>query len=154
LADLVQIYVGGRGAPTGRVTSETLAWLNERGLLHRVTAATDDLIADFQRALAAPADPRQLTSLARSVGAHRRIFHASPHFPHALAQALAALPDCDATWSFKTTGAGGEDALLLIGRAEATAPAAALLEGAGWRRLASPFTGSGAEIRRQGATRV
>lgn len=150
---LVHVYVGGRGAPTGRVTTETLAWLGERGLLHRVHAATEDLIEDFHRALAEPEDPRRLAALARAVQAHRRIFGASPHFPAALAAALEALPDEGRSWSFKTTGAGGEDALLLIGPEVETQPAATLLEAAGWRRLPTPFTAVGTAIRRQGAAR-
>ncbi len=154
LSELVHIYVGGRGAPTGHVTTETLAWLSERGLLHRVASATDDLIEDFHLALEAPSDGRRRGALARAVGTHRRIFGASPYFPHALAAALEALPACDGQWSFKTTGAGGEDALLLVGREEDAAPAAALLEAAGWHKLASPFALKGTEIRRHGASHV
>lgn len=150
---LVHVFVGGRGAPTGRVTTETLTWLKERGLLLRVAAATEDLIEDFHRALAEPDDAKQRGLLARAAGAHRKIFSASPHFPHALAVALGGLPGCDTSWSFKTTGAGGEDALLLLGDATDIAPAAALLEGAGWRRLPQPFAPFGTEIRRQGASR-
>ncbi len=154
LNELVHIYVGGRGAPTGRVTTETLSWLSERGLLHRVASATDDLIEDFHRALEVPTDGKRRNALARAVGSHRRIFGASPYFPHALAAALEAIPDCDVQWSFKTTGAGGEDALLLVGREADVAPAAALLEAAGWSKLAKPFALKGTEIRRQGASHV
>ncbi len=119
-----------------------------------------DLSTAFTQALAttagvqaddATAKPNAaVLTLVRAVAAHRQLFTGAPHFPQALAVALSEVDGCDLTWSFKTTGAGGEDALLLVGlEADLRAPAA-VLKTLGWRRLRAGFESAGARVSRGG----
>jgi phosphomevalonate kinase len=145
LKELVHVYVGGAGAPTGPVLQDTLAWLDRSGRLPRLESATATLLAALGRALAGPSDA-SASGLARACAAHRAVFAGSPHFPEALAGGLAALAGESERWSFKTTGAGGEDALLLFGRRAALAPAHAYLAERGWHSLGAAFTSTGARV--------
>lgn len=142
LSQLVTPFVGGKGAPTAAVTTSTLTWLSDSGRLFKLTKVSNDLVDAFQAALASRSSQR----LAAAVREHREVFADSPHFPKDIAAALAALPGEGRDWSFKTTGAGGEDAILVIGPSAATQEARRVLLAHGWHSLAPCFTSSGASV--------
>src|SRR5690606_638539 len=99
-----------------------------------------------------PADPKggagdlSWRNVYQAVGAMRRVFRGSPHEPRELLSALEALPGIDETWSIKTTGAGGEDALLLFGDDEAVKPALRVLHARGWEALPVAFASRSVEV--------
>ena len=47
--------------------------------------------------------------------AHRLILEQMPMFPTQIAKCLEGVEGKDKTWSYKTSGSGGEDALIVIG---------------------------------------
>jgi hypothetical protein len=142
--ELVHPFVGGRGAPTGKVLGETLAWLGQAGRVEALGAASEELVEAFHGAFAARFDAYAQARLIAAVAQHRQIFAGSPHDPTGLHAALSRLPDFDETWTFKTTGAGGEDAILLVGEPSAVAVATDTLYRMGWDRLRARFAADGA----------
>jgi hypothetical protein len=120
----------------GRGAMPQLARLNS-ALQRSILAALDGLDTD---------DAKTISDLATAAGAQRRFLSESPHFPKSLAAQLAALPGCDQTWSFKTTGAGGEDALLVFGRSSDISAADRTLRSLGWHPMPASFTGNGLRL--------
>ena len=146
LSTLVRVYVGGAGAATTPLLLSTLTWLRETAQMPRLHALSEALQSAFTDALATPQQESLVAALAAACGQHRQLFSAAPAFPTALARDLGVLAGCDSSWSFKTTGAGGEDAVLVIGEASATEAAAGVLARRGWTLLPGGFTASGATL--------
>lgn len=155
LQQLAQVWVGGQGAPTGAVTAATRDWLSARGAHGGLRAANEALIAAMLAAFGDAAgshssdrsgDESTVATLARACGAQRQILAGAPSIDGELArllQALSALPGCDERWSFKTTGAGGDDALLLLGASADLAAACQVLAQHGRRPLAAAWQADG-----------
>lgn len=145
LKDYVHVFVGGNGAPTSSTLQSTASWLDSGVRFDRLVETSENLVDAFLNAIRWPSTDtyRRLISC---VAAQRAIFAASPHFPISVAEVLANLPGLDSRWSWKTTGAGGEDAILIIGPRHAILPAEEALSGRGWRRLAGGFTSTGIQI--------
>ena len=131
--DILRVMVGGAGAPTGDTMRATGAWLEERGVLSDLVRISREIVPAFVTALTE--DARDLGPLLRLTEDHRSLMAQSPRFPGELARVLNRLPGRGTTWSWKTTGAGGEDALLLVGRREHTNAAADALQQLGWTDL-------------------
>ena len=148
LARLVHVYVGGMGAPTTPVMTSTSEWLEERAAMPELTRRNAALQRSLLAALVDTNSDKTTSDLAASAGAQRRLLSESPHFPKSLAAQLAVLPGCDQTWGFKTTGAGGEDALLVFGRSGDITAADATLRTLGWHPMPAPFIGHGLRLSR------
>lgn len=142
--ELVHPFAGGRGAPTGKVLRETLAWLDESGRLESLLQISEGLVEAFMIAFDGRYDERRVLHLVNAAARHRELFDGSPHHPLELERALSPLPGFDRTWTFKTSGAGGEDALLLLGEARHLGPATEALYRLGWDRMKARFAESGA----------
>ena len=133
-SELLHVYVGGKGASTPETLTTTNSWIQAEGLQASVRAHTCNLVASFLSLLQRN-DNAKLSALVAAVAAWRQVFAASPCFPTHIAAMLTDLPDCDKDWTFKTSGAGGEDALLLIGNPQSLRPAANLLRLHGWQAI-------------------
>jgi mevalonate kinase len=134
LAPYLQIYVGGAGAPTGTVGGSVRMALQESGQQRDYYEASNHIIRSWLQLLEQQ-DAEALSKLCQDIATQRRIFASLPYFPRHLFQTLETLPGFDQNWTAKTTGAGGEDAILLIGSREETQPAAACLAREGWYPL-------------------
>lgn len=146
LNQIVHVFVGGRGAPTTATIKSTLSWLKEENLLADLSAASEKLIAAFKAALQDSQEDKYLADLVEAVCTHRRIFSGAPTFPRSLLTALEKIEGFDTQFSFKTTGAGGEDSVLLIGRAAHIKDASKVLAKQGWTKIDSPFSERGLEV--------
>ena len=155
LARIVHVYVGGMGAPTTPVMTSTSEWLEERAAMPQLARLNSALQRSILAALIQmdldttdlrDDNTKTISDLAAATGAQRRFLSESPHFPKSLAAQLAALPGCDQTWSFKTTGAGGEDALLVFGRSADISAADSTLRTLGWHPMPASFTGLGLRL--------
>lgn len=162
LNEQLQIWVGGKGAPTTKVVGGVLANLKlgyEPGLQRRKSQLwppggdwlsfcelSDRLVEQMSQFLVGD-EERPSLLLMTLVKLHRQHLHSvqPPEFQPFL-EALANLPDCDESFTFKTTGAGGEDALLLIGPPEHLTAPAELLSQQGWYRLPGQPTGQGLRV--------
>lgn len=149
--DLVHIHVGGNGAPTKMIMGDTRRWLESTGRSQGLAKANEQLVERFETAFAKPADAVRVRALVEATATQRRVMETAPTFPKDVATALATVPGLDVEWSFKTTGAGGEDALLLVGSLDAVAAPAKALRRLQWVRLQAGFETLGTRIER-GAT--
>ena len=145
LSEYVHIFVGGSGAPTSTTLQSTASWLDGGNRFERLIDTSENLIDAFLNAIRWQS-PENFRRLIACTAAQRVMFAGSPHFPLAVAEKLTNLPGIDTKWSWKTTGAGGEDAILLIGPHKSIQPAAQELWSMGWHRLEAPFTSSGIRI--------
>jgi diphosphomevalonate decarboxylase len=145
LAARLAVFVGGRGAPTGPVARDTVHWLSTHGHTETLSSLSESMVRALVGALATDhADAWHLAYAA--IGAHRRLFEHAPHAPRLVHEALCGLPGLDVTSAYKTTGAGGEDAILVFGDDAAHAAAEAALTGIGWHHLRCGFSSRGAEV--------
>lgn len=135
-------FVGGKGAPTAKVGGSMRQWLTRMSLWEPLRDASEDLTDKLKDLLFGGSPSPVFTANAR----HRAIFQAGPGFPLALYNLLASLPGYDRSWTFKTTGAGGEDAILLIGEQKALANVKEALSYHGWHPLDIGWQNRGATI--------
>ena len=102
----VQMLIGGKGAPTAETLASVSQWLNAQRDPKRLQRVSEDLSDAWLG--------EELSNLIEKIEAQRLFFEGAPRFPMELSEALK--PHRDLTkWSWKLTGAGGEDALLVIG---------------------------------------
>jgi mevalonate kinase len=145
LADIIHVFVGGKGAPTAQTTQTTSSWLESANRNEKLMENSEALVDVFNLAIQWP-ETRNINRLVQACGAVRQLFVGSPHFPTEVADHIQTTPGCDRSWSWKTTGAGGEDALLIIGKSSEIAAVASKLWDIGWHRLNVPFNSGGARI--------
>jgi mevalonate kinase len=145
LDSFVHVYVGGCGAPTTQTVQTTASWLDFGSRLDKFLDVSETLIDAFNLCIQQP-NTTSLKALIAACAASRAQFAGSPHFPGNIAANLGLLPGIDKKWTWKTTGAGGEDAILLIGEQHETVAAAARLTELGWHRLNVKFSDMGGHI--------
>ncbi len=143
LAKSVVIMCGGDGAPTGSTMQSFMNWINasKRSQLMKLSETQVDAWIEVIEG-----DNRSIQYLINAVSAHRDFMANSPVFPDRVAKALAACDNDEKRWTWKPTGAGGEDSILLIGAEDALAQPVATLEGSGWKRSEMPFTKRGLQL--------
>lgn len=115
LAQFVHLFTGVRGAATTHVLHTTQRWLRAGGREQHLLAVS----AALDRAFAAILDDgsrNNLHALIAATAAWRKFFADAPGFPQQLRATLQNLAGCDQHWSYKTCGAGGNDAFIVIGR--------------------------------------
>lgn len=147
----LRVMRGGKGAPTGPVLKRTMDWLRSNNRFNEVLASSEKAIDAFVTSIQDEgADINSFRELIKNVALLRRCFEKVPDFPLNIHRQLQRFPDIDITWTYKTTGAGGEDALIFIGKPEALSKPIACLEAIGWIELSSPLMVSGASIHNAG----
>ncbi|MBP9708259.1 MAG: hypothetical protein KBD78_11495 [Oligoflexales bacterium] len=145
------VFVGGAGAPTKSSIQLCLEDFLEQeqktpGFVDKYFHLSQDLIFSISSLLnhkiATENDSphRGLDQLISILSRHRKLLETNRIFPLHLLHILEALPGFDKTWSFKTTGAGGEDAILLIGEAQDILAATEALKLSGWSYLPNIFS--------------
>lgn len=115
LAGVVTVFVGGRGAPTSATTAPTMQWLQREQRMPALRAASEQMIDVLLQHLA---NASSWNELIQAVHQHRKLLSDGPHFPRVLAAKLSSIDGFDTTWTFKPTGAGGEDAMLVFAQPE------------------------------------
>ena len=145
LNKFVHVFVGGQGAPTTQTMHTTNAWLDSAGRLDKMMDVSESLVDAFSQALHYPSKKASI-DLVYHCAASRSLFLGNPHFPVELSAKLGQLAGIDERWSWKTTGAGGEDAILLVGEPDLIAQAERCLNDSGWKRLKANFSESGAQV--------
>ena len=127
----LHIFIGGSGALTKEVMNKTDAWLSQNQLKEKFFELSEKLSLSFSEFFESKKEilEKELISL---ISQHRSLMRHSPFFPSFLEEALKSLDGFDHTWTFKTTGSGGEDALLFFGREENLCEAKKVLLSLGW----------------------
>ena len=103
------IFVGGRGAPTKQLVKAMLSHIEKNDLSTQIKSTSDNLIDILSSRECTFEQARD------SIIALRKCFEATPAYPSRVAEALESVPGLDVVFTWKTTGAGGEDAILLFG---------------------------------------
>lgn len=120
-------YVGGAGADTKTTLQSTSAWLSETKKWDELVAWQDQLTKSYLH------EPKKnLVTAMRDV---RLFFQQGPNALPNLETELARISGADTTWSWKATGAGGEDALLCYAPHHTLPPPDTYLKQAGWRAI-------------------
>ncbi|MCX6118051.1 MAG: hypothetical protein NT027_10950 [Proteobacteria bacterium] len=145
LDKFVHVFVGGKGAPTSALIHATTEWLEGSIRTDRLIESSETLIDNFIQMSRFPS-PNILSNLVSSAAAHRKLFLNAPKFPKYLEEILGKISGYDSTWTWKTTGAGGEDAIILIGNKADIRLAQIELQKQNWSRLDDPFTSNGISI--------
>ena len=146
LRDVVHIFIGGKGADTTTVMHDTKNWIDAQGHLPMITVS-DPLRRAFIDALR-DLNEDTLHTLIAAMAQWRVWFSDSPHFPTHIDAALRTVNWRDRQWSWKTSGAGGEDALIVVGHQEDTTAVAACLAELGWQRFDYHVTERGLQLHR------
>lgn len=142
LASIVSVMIGGKGAPTGATMTPFLEWLSKTGKFPQLIDLSEATVDAWEEFLVAPGN-LGMPALIETVAAHRKLLAEAPGFPEHIAARLSQIPGVDKNWTWKTTGAGGEDAILLIGpRINLDRPRHAMAA-LGWKPLPFSFTQQG-----------
>lgn len=145
LDTFVHVFVGGSGAPTTQTMQTTNSWLDFGNRFEKFIDSSETLVDSFNVCIQQH-NARSLKSLINACAASRGLFVGSPYFPNKLAASLSVVPGIDQKWSWKTTGAGGEDAILLIGQKNQLMEAFSVLHRLGWQPFQGKFSDTGARI--------
>ena len=145
LSHMTHVFVGGRGAPTTSTIQTTGSWLDTAGRLDRLLDVSETLVDSFN-AYIYRQDRLSFQRLVSSCAASRALFAGNPHFPLELADVLSNVSGIDKNWSWKTTGAGGEDAVLIIAVGNDLKSVANQLASVGWYPIKANFSEHGAHI--------
>ena len=145
LETFVHVFVGGKGAPTTQTVQTTASWLDFGSRMEKFLDVSETLVDAFNLCIQQP-NTTSLKTLIATCATSRSQFVGSPHFPANIAAHLGAIAGLDKKWTWKTTGAGGEDAILLIGEQHEISEAAGRLTDLGWSRLNAKFSDLGGHI--------
>lgn len=138
VSEFVHPYVGGKGAPTRSVGGSVKDYLADHDLWPELLERSADLVDAFLR--------QTPESVIQANTAHQFLFKNAPFYPRDILNLLASLSHFGRSWTFKTTGAGGEDAILLLGARSELTEADQALRREGWRPLPHAFTRDGSRI--------
>ncbi|MFK7872475.1 MAG: mevalonate kinase [Oligoflexales bacterium] len=144
LIDQLHLWCGGVGAPTGPVMKDTMAWLDTK-------PSRWDKLQDASRRLTESLEKASTHGLWEDCyvdcGRHRQCFEGSPHYPQRVADQLDSCEGVDKKWSYKFTGAGGEDAILMMGDKISVKHPSALLTSLGWKKTDKKFSDDGIQVK-------
>ena len=146
LESYLEVFIGGAGAPTTSTTQTTREWLQTNQRNEKLIVLSQSLNNGFEKVLASENNLLLEDVLIPAVSKHRKFFSSSPLFPSHLSQKLDEISGIDQLWSWKTTGAGGEDAILVVGSKENRKIAYAALQQLGWKPLPASFSSQGLKI--------
>ncbi len=136
----VHPLVGGAGAPTTAQLASTSQWLDQTDGWSALLDASESLIDELiQLTVSSDELPANLINAVKN---HRKIFENAPNFPRRLFDELRRLSQFDQTWTAKTTGAGGEDAILIFAAPEQMELVELAAGELGWQKLSGFFTDS------------
>lgn len=148
-ASQIFFMVGGQGAPTTKTIASGSSWLDADPsrwsmLIALTRPLTEAFMAHFQNPSAAT-----IAHLVAATAHHRQFWQMAPHFPAGIRDLLAQIPGLDQTWSWKPTGAGGEDALILVGPPQKLSPVFEVLQTQGWEALSYRIVQDGLSLMEQ-----
>ena len=149
LEDYVHIFRGGAGAPTTRTGFSHMKWLRNYGVSDHWNLVQQNGVDRLLAFLASGGDLLLFPAVMAAFRGYQNLASQSPVFPGRIGALLSAIPGQGRHWSWKTTGAGGEDALFVFGKARDCQDAFRLLSSEGWTRLGSGFSMDGLRMSRR-----
>ncbi|MFK7824013.1 MAG: mevalonate kinase [Oligoflexales bacterium] len=143
LPNFIQVYSGGKGAPTKGVGGKTLTWIEQNQLKNEIIALMNAARKGFLQALVQESESSMSAAIAQ-IARLRQFLLSGPCFPRYLEDALKTCKGFDEKFTYKTTGAGGEDAIVVFGFPSETREAHDKLASLGWHALDVNFPCHGA----------
>lgn len=144
-SDFFHIYSGGKGACTKSMILSMTEWL-DKGKKQKLCELSRNLTNSFLEFLLNPSK-ESLQSLIRNNSLHNGFFRDSHVFLHKIYESLSFLDGFNSSWTFKMTGAGGEDSIILIGEVKDLVEANSLLDEIGWNKISLNFINKGVVIK-------
>lgn len=149
LQNYFHIYVGGKGAPTEKVGGSTLQWLSEHDKKSELSQLMEVLKEEILAAALKSKNDSPFSQLFWSTCRDlRHLFAETSYFPQQIFSGLEEIDGFDCIWTCKTSGAGGEDALLLIGKKSDLFEADRFLRSQGWYSSERKITENGITLRK------
>lgn len=134
------IFVSDVGAPTAQTINQQLPFLEGSSArferFYDLSENLVDALLHHHRFLSRESF-RLVSSINRS---HRVFFESMMDFPHEVSKQLSSLPGYDQNWTWKTTGAGGRDAILVFAPKETLPKITYALGEVGWSPPPYGFT--------------
>ena len=114
----ITVFVSKTGAPTKVTMQKNAHWFKNQFLIAQQSASEEliDSLMHYQ----------SFQDVLDKIVKFRNILEESPAYPRRIHSVLSSLKGFDKKWTFKPTGAGGEDAILLFGKISAEAESALL----------------------------
>lgn len=109
--ELIDIFVGTEGAPTSSQLNNTLAELTENKQLQHLILVQEALLPLWKIFLNGEWSPEFCSYLLKK----QQIFLQCSNYPQKIHQALSQISNFGKNFVYQLTGAGGEDAILLMG---------------------------------------
>lgn len=141
--DYIHIYAGGKGSSTQTLLQDCLAYIEKEKIHESLLKVSEELTQCLKYFLQ---KGRDFDSVLKSVDNHSNLLSAFPHAPRDLCECLKNLDGYGETWTFKTTGAGGEDSLLFLGRESDLKEAKKYMQDRGWYPLLANFSTQGLTV--------
>jgi mevalonate kinase len=139
----LHVCVGKKGSATRKTIKQSI---NIYKKLINFCTVSEILIDDFVSFLKEPESKNILLKLFSSMRNHRELIKQLPSYPKEILAELEYLPGLDSKWSFKPTGAGGLDAILLIGSKDNISAPLKLLEQKRWQLYPIQIDNTGIKI--------
>lgn len=121
-----------------------MTWLEQGGRKKDLCKLSRNLTDAFDLFFQKKSD-KYLGRIFKTNKRHNDFFSSSPQFP-AICKQLEKVPACHKTFTYKPTGAGGEDALIVFGDGEGLGAADEVLSVMGWHKLPVAFRERGLEL--------
>lgn len=144
LKKYLHIFIGGKGAPTKNLLNKTDKWLEEKDLKREFFKLSEELCLSFGNFFSQDSDS-SYKELIETVSQHRKFMAKSPYSLSSLEESIKNIPGFDTKWTYKTSGAGGEDALLFFGLDEDLGEVTKCLQFSGWCEESWDITEKGLE---------
>ena len=142
LNSFAKLAISTTGNETAKQINSFTHTLENSNLWPSLNALNAALFATWKQVLTEQASSTKLMPL---FAEHRRL--CEEIYPQPLTEALNQTNQIDESWSYKTTGAGGSDALLFVGNV--TAEVESILENYGWGFYNGAFGANGIRAFRQ-----
>jgi mevalonate kinase len=133
--EFLHFFAGPASAKTSAVLTPTKRWLDHNDKVDLLNKANQELLNLLTGAFHNTPNEDEWRILVASVAAQRGIFAQSPFYPVELERTLAKVPDFDERWTYKLTGAGGEDMIIVFAKDENVPEVKAALKTLGWHSL-------------------
>ena len=151
LNQYIHVFVGGKGAPTGATGKSHMSWMKQKNLNGKWNEIQARGVSQMSQFLAGSNHEELVSDLLKTFRQTMCLMEQSPIFPAAVAEILNNVSGLGETWAWKTTGAGGEDALILFGGELQCDEAIRKLQNAGWKKLLFSCPDKGILIQRLGS---
>ncbi len=145
-SDFIHILVGGRGENTEKALVTMTQWMRQGSHKEELSIINQGLVGYLEKFFEQPSNETMKENIIKSSALSRNFFRSTPNFPHEVSSLIESVTGCDEDFSFKTTGAGGEDSLIVFGTATDCERILEKVSHLGWKQLVYKVDFTGAKF--------